>query len=102
MTIRRLLCASVSLALAAGCATVQLTPEQSLARLEQQRAASPKSVAVLRALGVQYYKQQKYTEAKATLTEASTLAPTDGVVALYLGLTDEAMNDLPGAKTAYT
>jgi TolB-like protein len=90
------------LALATGCATVQLTPEQSLARLEQQRTASPKSVAVLRALGVQYYKQQKYAEAKTTLTEASALAPTDGVVALYLGLTDEALNDLPGAKAAYS
>jgi TolB-like protein len=102
MTISRILGACVSLTLAAGCATVQLTPEQSIARLEQQRTASPKSVAVLRALGVQYYKQQRFADARAVLTQAATIAPTDGVVALYLGLSAEGMKDLPAAKAAYT
>ena len=102
MTIRRVFGACVSLALAAGCASVQLTPQASIAKLEQQRAADPKSVAVLRALGVQYYKQQRYAEARAVLTEAASIAPTDGVVALYLGLSAEGMNDLPAAKAAYS
>src|SRR3954470_17987186 len=102
MTISRILGACVSLALAAGCATVQLTPEASIVRLEQQRTASPKSVAVLRALGVQYYKQQRFADARRVLTEAQTLAPTDGVVALYLGLSAEGMKDLPAAKAAYS
>src|SRR3954469_19843144 len=79
MTISRLLGACVTLALAAGCATVQLTPQASIAKLEQQRAAEPKSVPVLRALGVQYYKQQRYADARAALTQAAALAPTDGV-----------------------
>lgn len=102
MTIRRIFGACVSLALAAGCASVQLTPQASIAKLEQQRAATPKSVPVLRALGVQYYKQQRYAEARAALTEAASIAPTDGVVALYLGLSAEGMNDLPAAKAAYS
>ena len=102
MTISRLFCACISLALATGCATVQLSPEASIVRLEQQRTASPKSVAVLRALGVQYYKQQRFADARAALTEAATLAPSDGVVALYLGLSAEGMNDLPAAKAAYS
>lgn len=101
MTIRRVFGACVSLALAAGCASVQLTPQASIAKLEQQRAADPKSVAVLRALGIQYYKQQRYAEARAALTEAASMAPTDGVVALYLGLSAEGANDLPAAKAAY-
>jgi TolB-like protein len=94
--------ACVSLALAAGCATTQMTPAASIARLEQQRAADPKSVSVLRALGVQYYKQQRYAEARAALTQAATMAPNDGVVALYLGLSAEGANDLPAAKAAYS
>jgi TolB-like protein len=102
MTIRRFIGATAGLMLAAGCATVQPTPQAAIMRLEAQRTAKPKSVEVLRALGVQYYKAQQYAEARARLTEAATLAPNDGVVALYLGLSAEAMNDLPAARTAYT
>src|SRR5258708_19465108 len=102
MTIRRLFSACVSLALAAGCASVQLAPQAEIAQLEQQRGADPKSVAVLRALGIQYYKQQRFAEARAALTQAATMAPNDGVVALYLGLSAEGMNDVPAAKAAYS
>src|SRR5207248_111067 len=47
-------------------------------------------------------KQQRFAEARAVLTQAATLAPTDGVVALYLGLSAEGMKDLPAAKAAYS
>jgi len=102
MTIHRVFGACVSLALAAGCASVQATPDVLIARLEKQRAADPKSGNVLRALGVQYYKQQRFADARASLTEAATISPNDGVVALYLGLSAEGMNDLPAAKAAYS
>jgi TolB-like protein len=101
MTIRRFVGACVSLALATGCATVQPTPQVAIARLEQQRTASPKNVGVLRALGIQYYQQKRYPDARKVLTDAAALAPNDGVVALYLGLSAEAMNDRPAAKAAY-
>ena len=102
MKIRRVVGACVGLMLGAGCASVQPTPQAAIVRLEAQRTADPKSVPVLRALGVQYYKQQRHAEARSTLTAASAVAPNDGVVALYLGLSAEAMNDMPAAKTAYS
>jgi TolB-like protein len=102
MRIMRTVGAAAGLWVVAGCATVQPTPQAAIAKLEAQRQSSPKSIGVLRALGVQYYKEQRYPEAKTTLTEAATVAPNDGVVALYLGLTAEAMNDLPAAREAYT
>ena len=101
MKLRRIVGATAGLMLGTGCATVQPTPQVAVARLEAQRAASPKSVEVLRALGIQYYKAQRFADARAVLTEARTLAPKDGVVALYLGLSAEGMNDMPAAKTAY-
>jgi TolB-like protein/cytochrome c-type biogenesis protein CcmH/NrfG len=102
MKFRRLVGATAGLVLGAGCASVQPTPQVAITRLESQRTASPKSVEVLRALGVQYYKAQRYQDARATLTEAAAIAPNDGVTALYLGLSAEAMNDLPAAKAAYS
>jgi TolB-like protein len=102
MTFRRFIGATAGLVLGAGCASVQPTPQVAIARLESQRAASPKSVEVLRALGVQYYKQQRYPEARAVLAEARAIEPNDGVVALYTGMSAEAMNDLPAAKEAYS
>jgi TolB-like protein len=101
MQFRRIVGATAGLLLSAGCATVQPTPQLAIARLEAKRASSPKSVEVLRALGIQYYKAQRYPDARKTLAEAATLAPKDGVVALYLGLSAEGMNDLPAAKAAY-
>ena len=102
MKLRRIVGATAGLLLGTGCASVQPTPQVAIARLEAQRAKTPKSADVLRALGVQYYKAQRYTDARTTLTEAATLAPNDGVVALYLGLSAEAMNDMPAAKAAYS
>jgi TolB-like protein len=102
MKLRRFVGATAVLVLGAGCATVQPTPQVAIPRLEAQRAKSPKSVEVLRALGIQYYKAQRYTDARTVLGEAATEAPKDGVVALYLGMSAEAMGDLPAAKTAYS
>ena len=102
MNFRRIVGATAGLVLGAGCASVQPTPQVAITRLEAQRAKTPKSVDVLRSLGIQYYKAQRYSDARTTLTEAGTLAPNDGVIALYLGLSAEAMNDLPAAKAAYS
>jgi TolB-like protein len=101
MKFRRIVGATAGLLLGTGCASVQPTPQVAIARLETQRTASPKSVEVLRALGIQYYKAQRYTDARTVLTEAATLAPSDGVVALYLGLSAEGLGDFAAAKTAY-
>lgn len=102
MKFRRLIGASAGLLLGTGCASVQPTPQAAIARLESKRAASPKSVEVLRALGVQYFKEKRYADSRSVLTEAATLAPNDGVIALYLGLSAEEMNDIPAARAAYS
>lgn len=102
MRLRRIVGATAGLVLGTACATVQPTPQLAITRLEAQRTKTPKSVEVLRALGVQYYKAQRYSDARTTLTEASTLAPNDGVVALYLGLSSEGLGDFKSAKAAYS
>jgi TolB-like protein len=102
MKFRRIVGATAGLLLGSGCASVQPTPQVAITRLEAKRTASPRSVEVLRALGIQYYKAQRFADARSTLTEADAMAPGDGVVALYLGLSAEAMNDMPAAKAAYS
>lgn len=72
-----------------------------IAKLERNRTANPSSVAALRALGVAYYKRQRYAEAGSVLNAARRLDPKDGVSALYAGLSAEALGDLTGAKDAY-
>jgi len=83
----------------AACATAG-GPE-ALARLEQQQRTSPASAGTNRALGIAYYQANRYAEARAALETAARLDPRDGTTQLYLGLSDEALNDLPAAKRAY-
>jgi len=61
-----------------------------IARLESARARSPRSVPALRALGIAYYKAQRFREALPVLESARTLDPKDGLSSLYAGLTAEA------------
>jgi tetratricopeptide (TPR) repeat protein len=86
----------------AACATGGMTAGESVTRLEQQKKASPTSAPVNRSLGIAYYKATRYPEARAALETAARLDPRDGTTSLYLGLTDEALDDLSGAKAAYS
>jgi TolB-like protein len=96
--VRWVMAAAVAVAVAAPVAA----QDDAVAKLERRRAASPRSVAALRALGVAYYKAQRFADATSVLTEAKAIAPKDGVVALYLGLAAEGRSDLAAAKAAYT
>src|SRR5438270_3465177 len=87
--------------LAAGCATAISGSADSIARLEQERAADPKSESVERSLGVAYFKANRFDDARTALQRAAAMDARDGVAALYLGLTAEAQNDIPGARKAY-
>lgn len=86
----------------AACATGGMTAAESVTRLEQQRKSSPTSATVNRSLGIAYYKAERYPDARASLETATKLDPRDGTTSLYLGLTDEALDDLAGAKAAYS
>lgn len=72
-----------------------------IARLESARARSPRSVPALRALGIAYYKAQRYRDALPVLESARTIDPKDGLSSLYAGLTAEALQDLGAARRAY-
>jgi tetratricopeptide (TPR) repeat protein len=90
-----------SAVLAAACAPAISGSASDIARLEQARAASPKSEPAQRSLGIAYFKANRFADARAALEQAAALAPKDGVVALYLGLTAEAQKDFPAARSAY-
>jgi tetratricopeptide (TPR) repeat protein len=84
------------------CATGGMSSGDAIARLEEQQKAAPTSAETNRSLGIAYYKGNRNTEARAALETAAKLDPRDGTTALYLGLTDEALGDLPAAKAAYS
>ena len=84
-----------------GCATSGQVKPGGVARLEKSRAARPNDPAVARSLGIAYYKQGKFAEARTHLDQAVKLNPRDGSTALYLGLTAEQQKDIPGARNAY-
>src|SRR4051812_43162588 len=84
--------------LTAGCATAISGSADSIARLEHEHAADPKSEAVERSLGVAYFKANRFGDARTALQRATAMDARDGVAALYLGLTAEAQSDIPGAR----
>lgn len=73
----------------------------AVARLEAARNARPNNVAALRALGIAYYKAQRYQDAHTVLDQARRLDPRDGLSALYSGMSAEQLRDFTAAKTAY-
>jgi tetratricopeptide (TPR) repeat protein len=87
--------------LACGCATAISGSADNIARLEQARTSKPESEQVQRSLGIAYFKGNRLSDAHVALQRAASMAPADGMAALYLGLTAEAQNDLPSARTAY-
>ncbi|MBA4071114.1 MAG: hypothetical protein C0497_04640 [Gemmatimonas sp.] len=82
-------------------ALAQQAPDKTLDKLERAKAANPSSMAALRALGIAYYKRQRFADAQTVLDAARRLDPKDGVSALYAGLAAEALKDYTAAKDAY-
>lgn len=91
-----------ALAVSGGCAPAIQNSAESIARLERTHTERPKSEPATRSLGIAYYKANRYDDARTMLAQATSMDPNDGVAALYLGMTAEAQNDLPTARTAYT
>ncbi len=88
-------------ALACACAPTISGSADNITKLERSRASEPKSEPVQRSLGIAYFKADRFSDARGALQQAMTMEPNDGVAALYLGLTAEAENDLPAARSAY-
>ncbi|MEP6733616.1 MAG: CsgG/HfaB family protein [bacterium] len=102
MHIYKSVVSTILLAGLAACATGGLSAGESIARLEQQQKTSPSSAAVNRSLGIAYYQANRYQEARSALETSMKLDSKDGTTALYLGLADEELGDLPAAKLAYS
>lgn len=98
MRLNRILMVLGLLAVAAPSAQAQRDP---IARLEAARTANPRNVAALRALGVAYFKANRFADARTVLDQARAMDPRDGVSALYAGMSAERLEDFAGAKAAY-
>lgn len=99
MRIHRPILGLILLALAAPAAEAQR--RDPIARLEAARTADPRNVAALRALGIAYYKAERFADARSVLDQARQLDPRDGLSALYAGLSAERLEDFTGARAAY-
>lgn len=82
-----------------GCAA--RAPLAAITRLERQRDARPEATKVLRALGIAYYRDGRFDDARRVLARAHELSPNDGTTSLYLGMAAEQRGDLAGARDAY-
>jgi len=96
-----LVLACIALALPAGAQQAKGAAD-ALAKLQKEAAANPGSVSANRALGIWYYRNQRFSEARTPLEQARKLDPKDGVSALYAGLAAEQEKDWIAAKNAYT
>ena len=98
----RLIGATCAIALCLPAVAAAQGGGDNIAKLEKARSDSPRSAAALRALGVAYYRAERFSEARATLEQARLLSRTDGAVALYLGMSAERSGDLSAARAAYS
>jgi len=84
------------------CASTGTLGPDGVARLEQAHRDNPSSAPAARALGIAYYRENRFPDARQTLEQAAKMDPADGTTQLYLGLTAEEQNDLVAARQAYS
>ena len=102
MTIVRALMGLFFLSAVAACATARRSGDGSvIARLEAAHAGRPASPEVARALGIAYYEDGRWADARTVLAGAHARAPRDGTIALYLGMSAEQLGDHATAREAY-
>ena len=89
----------IGLTASIGCAS--RAPGTAVTRLEAKRDAHPDAARTLRALGIAYYDAGRFADASRVLGRAQELMPSDGVTALYLGMSAESNGDLKAARSAY-
>ena len=77
-----------------------VTPQQ-IPTLEAQKGQRPQDANTLTRLGVAYFKAERYADARPVLDSAVAHDPSNGVAAIYLGMTAEQLGDFGTAKRAY-
>jgi tetratricopeptide (TPR) repeat protein len=77
-----------------------VTPQQ-IPALEAEKTQRPQDANTLSRLGVAYFKAERYTDARPVLDSAVAHDPSNGVAAIYLGMTAEQLGDFATAKQSY-
>lgn len=98
-------CRALLLVALAGCAggglrVGDITPE-AIPALEQARDRQPSDATARARLGVAYFKAERYSDARRALDSAVAWDPRNGIAAIFLGMTTEALGDFPAARQAY-
>ena len=99
----------LTLVLACGaCATggaairvADVTPS-AIPSLEAQQSQHPHDANTLTRLGVAYFKAGRFEDARPVLDSAVAWDSSNGVAAIYLGMTAEQLGDFAVARAAYT
>ena len=97
----------VTLSLSAGACAAggairvsDVTPQQ-IPSLEAEQSRRPQDANALARLGVAYFKAERFADARPVLDSAVAHDPSNGVAAIYLGMTAEQTGDFATATTAY-
>jgi len=70
--------------------------------LQEQLAQNPGDVTTQTRLGIALYKDGRFEQSRTTLSNAIEAGAESGAAYLYLGLSNEALEDWTGARNAYT
>lgn len=84
-----------------GAVRVSDVTPQAIPTLEAERAQKPQDANTLTRLGVAYFKAGRFNDARPVLDSAVARDPSNGVAAIYLGMTAEQLGDFAAARSAY-
>ncbi len=79
----------------------EVTPSD-IPSLEAESSQHPDDANALARLGVAYFKAGRYQDARPVLDSAVARDSSNGLAAIYLGMTAEQLGDFPAARAAYT
>jgi TolB-like protein len=102
--VHRVIAVSLPLAaVACGGSALQLndvTP-QSVPALQSRHTQNPQDQVALTRLGVAYFRANQLPQARAVFDTATARDPSNGIAAVYRGMTAEAQGDFPAARSSY-
>jgi tetratricopeptide (TPR) repeat protein len=85
-----------------GAAQVGDVTPSAIPSLEAQKSQHPHDANTLARLGVAYFKAGRYQDARSVLDSAVAYDSSNGIAAIYLGMTAEQLGDFATARAAYT
>jgi TolB-like protein len=98
---RLILVVSAGACAAGGTMRVSDVTPQMIPSLEAEKIQRPQDASTLARLGVAYFKADRYRDARPVLDSAVAHDPSNGIAAIYLGMTAEQLGDFATARTSY-